>query len=112
MKIGVASDEQILPVGLKFWKEAKKLFSEKSINFIKTYHVKENLKWQQLFDEIGFEYLGSVYRFMYEGAKFNEPNICVLKYEDKYYDDKMRLESEAFSVLRKENDINPYKGPL
>ena len=108
IEMGVASDEQILPVGLKLWKEAKKIFSEKSINFVKTFHVKDNLKWKQLFDEIGFEYQVSIYRFSYEGPKFSEDNISVVKYEDKYYDDKMRLESEAFSVLRKENDIKPY----
>lgn len=50
----------------------------------------------------------SVYRFTYDENKFNEPNICVVKYEDKYYEDKIRLESEAFSVLRRENDIKPY----
>ena len=57
---------------------------------------------------IGFEYWYSVYRFVYEGTKFSESYICVVKYVDKYYDDKMRLESEAFSILRRENDIKPY----
>ena len=108
VEMGVLTNELIRPVGLKLWEEAKKLFIEKSIKFVEVFHVKDNLNWQQLFNEIGFEYWYSVYRFSYEGNKFNEPNICAVKYEDKYYEDKIRLESEAFSVLRRENDIKPY----
>ncbi len=107
-EMGATSDDIIKPVGLKLWEEAKKLFVEKSVNFIQIFHVKDNLEWQQLFNEIGFEYWYSVYRFTYDGEKFKEPNISVVKYEDKYYEDKIRLESEAFSVLREENDIKPY----
>ena len=109
VEMGAASDEQILSIGLKLWQEAQKIFLEKSINFIKTYHVKDNIMWQQLFNIIGFEYWGSIYRLSYNGSKFDEPNnVQVIKYEDKYYEDKIRLESEAFSVLREENDIKPY----
>lgn len=108
MEMGVISNELIKPVGLKLWEEAKKLFIEKSINFIEVFHVKDNLNWQQLFNEIGFEYWYSVYRFAYKGDGFNEPDIRAVKYEDKYYEDKIRLESESFSVLRRENDIKPY----
>lgn len=108
IEMGAASDEQIIPVGLKLWEEAKKFFIEKSISLIKTYHVKDNLKWQQLFNMLEFEYWGSVYRFSYKGTKFDEPNIHSLKYEDKYYEDEIRLESEAFAVLREQNDIKPY----
>jgi Acetyltransferase (GNAT) family. len=108
IEMGAASDELIVPVGLKLWEEAKKIFIEKSISFVKTYHVKDNLKWQQLFNMIGFEYWGSVYRFSYKGVKFHETNICAEKYEDKYYEDEIRLESEAFAVLREQNDIKPY----
>jgi ribosomal protein S18 acetylase RimI-like enzyme len=108
VEMGVLTNELIRPVGLKLWEEAKKMFIEKSIKFVEVFHVKDNLHWKQLFNEIGFEYWYSVYRFSYEGNKFNEPNICAVKYEDKYYEDKIRLESEAFSVLRRENDIKPY----
>ena len=107
-EMGAATNELIKPIGLKLWDEAKKLFAEKSINNIKTFYVKDNLYWKQLFDEIGFEYRFSVYRFAYKGSKFSEHNLSVVKYEDKYYDDKMSLESEAFSALRKANDIKPY----
>ena len=108
VEMGAAANELIIPVGLKLWEEAKKIFAEKSVNFVKVFHVKDNLIWQQLFNQIGFEYWYSVYRFSYEGPKFNEHDICAVKYEDKYYEDKIRLESEAFSVLREENDIKPY----
>ncbi|MDR7856602.1 GNAT family N-acetyltransferase [Tissierella sp.] len=108
MEMGVISNELIRPVGLKLWEGAKKLFTERSINSIKVFHVKDNINWQQLFDEIGFEYWYSVYRFEYKGDGFNEPDIRAVKYEDKYYEDKIRLESESFSVLRRENDIKPY----
>lgn len=108
IEIGAATDELILPVGLKLWDAAKKLFIEKSISYIQTYHVKNNLKWQQLFNIVGFEYWYSIYRFSYKGVKFDEPNICAVKYEDKYYEDEIRLESEAFAVLREQNDIKPY----
>jgi ribosomal protein S18 acetylase RimI-like enzyme len=108
MEMGAASDEQILPVGLKLWEEVKKLFTDRSVNFIQVFHVKDNLKWQQLFNMIGFDYWYSIYRLSYQGSKFDETDIQVMKYEDKYYEDKIRLESEAFSVLREQHDIKPY----
>jgi ribosomal protein S18 acetylase RimI-like enzyme len=108
LEMGAASNELIMPVGLLLWDDMKKVFSEKSINFIKTFHVKDNLEWQQFFNRIGFEYWNSVYRLSYEGLKFDEPDICAVKYEDKHYEDKIRLESEAFAVLREQNEIQPY----
>lgn len=63
--MGAATNELIIPVGLKLWEEAKKPFIESSINFIEVFHVKDNLTWQQLFNEIGFEYWYSLYRFSY-----------------------------------------------
>lgn len=107
-EMGVSSDELIKPVGLALWNEAKKLFKENSTTFIETSHVKENPKWKELFDEIGLEYWYSIYRFTYTGPKFNEHDLCVKKYEDEYFLDKIRIESEAFSTLREENDIKPY----
>ena len=75
IEMGVASDELIKPICLQLWEEAKKLFEEKSIDTIKTFYVKDNLYWKQLFDEIGFEYRCSVYRFEYKGSKFNEADL-------------------------------------
>lgn len=106
--MGVISNELIKSIGLKLWEEAQKYFKENSITFIEVFHVKDNLVWKEFFNEINFEYWYSVYRLSFEGEKFFEPNISVSKYEDKYYEDKISLESEAFSVLRKEHDIKPY----
>lgn len=108
MEMGAASDELIKPVGLKLLEEVKKLFVEKSINFIEVFHVKDNLNWQELFNELGFEYWYSVYRLEYKGSKFSEPDICSVKYEDEYYEDNARIGSEAFAQLRKDNNIKPY----
>lgn len=108
VEIGVESNESIKDIGLKLWEYAEILFKENSITSITTFHVKDNLSWQELFDEVGFEYWYSVYRLKYIGAGFNEPDICAIKYEDIYYEDKIRLESEAFSTLREEHDIKPY----
>lgn len=107
-EIGAASNELIKPVGLKLWKEAQRFLKEKSVDSVEIYHVKDNIYWQQFFNEIGFEYWYSVYRLSYIGAKFDESELCAVKYEDKYYEDKMRLECEAFTPLRRENDIKPY----
>ena len=108
VEMGVISNELIKSIGLKLWEEAQKYIRENSITFIEVFHVKDNLAWKELFNEINFEYWYSVYRLSFEGDKFCEPDICVAKYEDKYYEDKISLESEAFSVVRKEHDIKPY----
>ena len=108
VEMGASSNEIIKTVGLKLWEEAKKLMGENSTTFVQTSHVKENLFWQELFNEIGFEYWYSIYRFNYQGSKFNEPELFARKYEDEDYVDKIRLESEAFEALRRNNDIKPY----
>ncbi len=108
VEMGAASNELIKPIGLKLWEEAKKLFIENSTTFIDTCHVKDNLQWKEFFDEVQFEYWYSIYRFIYKGEKFNEPELCVKMYDDNNYVDKISLESEAFSKLRKDCDIEPY----
>lgn len=108
VEMGAVSNEVIKSVGFKLWEEAKNLFKENSTISINTYHVKDNVYWKEFFDEVGFEYWYSIYRFNYQGEKFNEPELCVKKYEDEYYIDKISLESEAFSKLREKHDIKPY----
>jgi ribosomal protein S18 acetylase RimI-like enzyme len=108
VEMGITSNELIKPVGLKLWEEAKKLFKQNSTTFIKTFHVKDNLQWKEFFDEAQFEYWFSVHRLAYKGGKFNDHNLCVKKYEDENYIDKISLESEAFSKLRENCDIKPY----
>lgn len=108
VEMGAVSNEVIKSVGFKLWEEAKKLFKENSTISINTYHVKDNVYWKEFFDEVGFKYWYSIYRFNYQGKNFNEPELCVKKYEDKYYIDKISLESEAFSKLREKHDIKPY----
>ncbi|GEM_PF-6424623 len=41
------------------------------------------------------------YYKLIEGEKFCESNICVEKYNDKYYEDKIRFENKAFSIISK-----------
>lgn len=108
IEIGVISNEKIMSIGSELWKEALDYFDENKISSIQVFHVKENPLWQQFFCNLGFEYWYSIYRLDYQGSKFPESKIQVIQYEDQYYDDKMRLESEAFSVLRRENNIKPY----
>lgn len=107
-EMGAASNELIMPIGLKLWSAAEKIFEEKAVKSVEIFHVKDNLEWEQLFDEIGFKYWYSVFRLSYEGEKIPESKIRVIKYEDDFFEEKIRLESEAFSVLRKENHIEPY----
>lgn len=108
IEMGVANDELIMPVGLKLWEEGVSFLKEKSVTSVNVYHVKDNLQWQKFFNEIGFEYWYSVYRFTYTGPKFQESDLQIVKYEDKYFHDKISLESEAFSTLRRDHDIKPY----
>jgi len=108
IEMGVASNEIIKTVGLKLWEEAKKLIAEKGSKLVQVFHVKENVIWEELFNEIGFDYWYSVYRLNYQGSKFNEPELSVKKYEDEYYVDKISIESEAFQQLRESNNIKPY----
>lgn len=108
IEMGAASNEQVKTVGLKLWEEAKKVFAEHSIHFITVFHVKDNVYWEEFYNEIGFNYWYSVYRFSYEGKQFDEPSLNVVKYDDQYFEEKLRLESEAFAVLREENNIEPY----
>jgi ribosomal protein S18 acetylase RimI-like enzyme len=108
IEMGVISNEKIMSIGSELWQEALEYFDENKISSVQVFHVKENLLWEQFFNELNFKYWYSVYRLDYHGQKFPERNINVIKYDDQYYDDKMRLESEAFSVLRQENNIKPY----
>lgn len=108
IEMGASNDELIIPVGLKLWEEGMSFLKEKGATSVNVYHVKDNLQWQKLFNNIGFEYWYSVYRFTYTGSNFQESNLQAVRYEDKYFYDKIRLESEAFSSLRREHDIKPY----
>lgn len=49
-----------------------------------------------------------MYRLLYQGNKKPDRDLQSVPYEDRYYEDKIRLESEAFSPLREKHDIRPY----
>lgn len=44
----------------------------------------------------------------YEGPRFAEPTIAWRAYEDRYFEDYLRLINVAFEPMRRGNDIEPY----
>ncbi|MFH5835795.1 GNAT family N-acetyltransferase [Proteiniclasticum sp. C24MP] len=108
IEMGILKRSDIIPLGHALWHETEKYLKEHSVSFIQTYHVKYIIEYEQLFHQLSFEYWYSVYRLRYQGNKFPETSIHTVQYEDRYYEDKIRLESEAFFPLRKKHDIRPY----
>lgn len=45
---------------------------------------------------------------VYEGDKLQEKDLAFTTYEDKYYEEYYKLESNAFYMLRKANNIEPF----
>lgn len=108
IEMGIGDRSDILPIGHALWSETAKYLENQEVAFVQTYHVKEVSEYEQLFQELSFEYWYSIYRLHYEGHKHPDSNLEPVPYEDRYYEDKIRLESEAFSPLREKHDIRPY----
>jgi ribosomal protein S18 acetylase RimI-like enzyme len=49
------------------------------------------------------------YNLIYEGLRFNEPDINPVVYRDSYFDIEIEKESELFYEMRLKNDMKPYK---
>ena len=75
---------------------------------IKTYHVQDDERWQQLFDQLRFEYVYSVHRLVHCSGLAFKNDLTVIDYSDEYFEEKIQLESEAFEEVRRANNITPY----
>ena len=108
IEIGIGERSDILSTGHALWMEAEKYLKDHEVAFVQTYHVKDIREYVELFEELSFQYWYSVYRLLYQGNKKPDRGLQSVPYEDRYYEDKIRLESEAFSPLREKHDIRPY----
>jgi ribosomal protein S18 acetylase RimI-like enzyme len=49
------------------------------------------------------------YNLIYEGMRFNEPDIIPVIYKDSYFDIEIEKESDLFYEMRLTNGMKPYK---
>lgn len=108
IEMAVDSPSLINEVGAMLWEESQLLIVKNDSKFIFTYYLQDLNGWKEFYSSRGFEPWYSIYRMTYTGQSLPEPTISVKPYEDRYYDEKMKKESEAFSVLRQEIDEKPF----
>jgi GNAT superfamily N-acetyltransferase len=108
IEMAVDSPSLINEAGAGLWEEAQSLIKSNDSKFIFTYYLQNSNEWKEFYSSRGFEPWYSIYRMTYTGQSYPEPTLSVKPYEDCYYDEKMKKESEAFSVLRQEIDEKPF----
>lgn len=108
LEIGVDSKCDIVDIGISLWNRLCIEMDKNNIKHITTFHVQEDERWRQLFDQLGFEYKYSVNRLIHETEVNPSIELTVCDYTDAFFEEKIQLECEAFEPVRKENNIMPY----
>lgn len=108
LEIGVDAKCNIVKIGSCLWEKLGIKMAESNIKNITTFHIQEDERWKQLFDLLEFNYKYSVHRLMHNTEVNSSIDLTIHEYSDEYFDEKIRLESEAFEPVRKANNITPY----
>lgn len=108
IEMAVESPLLINEAGGKLWEESRSLIESNESKFIFTYYLQNSNEWKEFYLSRRFESWYSIYRMTYTGQPYPEPTTSVKAYEDCYYEEKIKKESEAFSVLRQEIDEKPF----
>lgn len=108
IEMAVDSPSLINEVGARLWEESQTIIESNESKFIYTYYLQQLNEWKEFYLTRGFESWYSIYRMTYTDQPYPEPSISVKPYEDRYFDEKMKKESESFAVLRQEIDEKPF----
>ncbi|WP_335871841.1 GNAT family N-acetyltransferase [Bacillus sp. 2205SS5-2] len=95
-------------IGTALYKEMEKLISGTKPDFLCTYMSVETENPVGFAKKMGFKKWWGSPELVYRGGTFPKADIEFVKYEDKFFDQFVKLVQDSYYDLHEKNDIKPY----
>lgn len=107
-QVFVAPDYRNIGIGKSLYKKAEEISRDSGADLMTIYVRTDFHHSYQFCEKLGFQKWWGSPELLYEGEGFNEVELPFSVYEDKYYDQYVKMVQDAFYEVQKFNDLKPY----
>ncbi|WP_226673441.1 GNAT family N-acetyltransferase [Rossellomorea aquimaris] len=107
----VDSDYRLSGIGTALYKETEKLISESDPDFVSVYMRVESENPIPFAEKMGFTKWWGSPELIYRGGAFPKTDLEFVKYEDKFFDEFLKVVQDSYYDLHEKNDMKPYLAP-
>ncbi|WP_410984690.1 GNAT family N-acetyltransferase [Bacillus cereus] len=111
INVYVEPDSRLKGIGSTLYKAMEEVISEKKTDFLCTYMRVESENPIGFAERMGFEKWWGSLELVYKGGAFPKSDIEFIKYEDRFFDQFVKMIQECYYELHEKNDIKPYLAP-
>ncbi|MEB3054997.1 MULTISPECIES: GNAT family N-acetyltransferase [Bacillus] len=111
ISIYVEPDSRLKGIGSTLYKAMEEVISKTKPDFVCTYMRVESENPIGFAKKMGFEKWWGSLESVYKGGTFPKADIELIKYEDRFFDQFVKMVQECYYELHEKNDIKPYLAP-
>ncbi|MGH1143338.1 GNAT family N-acetyltransferase [Bacillus pseudomycoides] len=111
ISVYVEPDSRLKGIGSTLYKAMEEVISKTKPDFVCTYMRVESENPIGFAKKMGFEKWWGSLESVYKGGTFPKADIELIKYEDRFFDQFVKMVQECYYELHEKNDIKPYLAP-
>ncbi|MCX2826220.1 GNAT family N-acetyltransferase [Bacillus pseudomycoides] len=111
ISVYVEPDSRLKGIGSTLYKAMEEVISKTKPDFVCTYMRVESENPIGFAKKMGFEKWWGSLESVYKGGTFPKADIELIKYEDRFFDQFVKMVQECYYELYEKNDIKPYLAP-
>ncbi|PGY02409.1 GNAT family N-acetyltransferase [Bacillus cereus] len=111
ISVYVEPDSCLKGIGSTLYKAMEEVISETKPDFVCTYMRVESENPTGFAKKMGFEKWWGSLESVYKGGAFPKTEIKFIKYEDRFFDQFVKMVQACYYELHEKNDIKPYLAP-
>jgi GNAT superfamily N-acetyltransferase len=107
----VAPDYRLKEIGSLLYKEMEKLISKNKPDFISAYMKVDTENPIEFAKKMGYHKWWGSPEWVYQGGALPETDLEFVKYEDRFFDQFLKVVQDSYYELHEKNDMKPYLAP-
>ncbi|MED1412318.1 MULTISPECIES: GNAT family N-acetyltransferase [Bacillus] len=111
ISVYVEPGSRLKGIGSALYKAIEECTSEMKPDFVCTYMKIESENCIGFAKKMGFERWWGSLELIYKGGSFPETDITFIKYEDRFFNQFVKMVQECYYELHEMNDMKPYLAP-
>ncbi|MGE6597560.1 GNAT family N-acetyltransferase [Bacillus proteolyticus] len=111
ISVYVEPGSRLKGIGSGLYKAIEELVSKIKPDFVCTYMRTESENCIGFAKKMGFERWWGSLELIYKGGSFPETDITFIKYEDRFFNQFVKMVQECYYELHERNDMKPYLAP-
>ncbi|MYL44295.1 GNAT family N-acetyltransferase [Virgibacillus halodenitrificans] len=108
MKIYVEPQSRRQGVGTALYHQLIKLIEKEKVDYLAAYIRVDKMNPESFCKKLGLDKWWGSSELYYRGPGFPDEGMTFVQYEDKYFDQYVKVVQECYYPINKSNDIKPY----